>query len=212
MGLLLIIGGVWLLVWIARRASRSSTNVSPRPDTQYRPPPEPRRKKEVYRPRSPRSGRPRIVFEDSRSVAEPVPTGKTLEGLHDAFTGAPLDPRLGLHQCTTCKVYYHSESVTVLREENGSRCVACGAGSIHALTPGQAKTSRGHDYNPDVITLANYRTHFDRVVTFEGRVRAVKVSRRGMDYAVMFEVASWTKGLKLVARPQCGRPVRSPLI
>ena len=86
----------------------------------------------------------------------------------------------------------------MLREENASRCVSCGTGSIVALTATQAKTSRGFDYNPDIVTLANYRSHFDRVVTFEGQVRAVKTSRRGLDYAVMFENASWTKGLKLV--------------
>jgi hypothetical protein len=35
-------------------------------------------------------------------------------------------------------------------------------------------------------------------VTFEGAVRAVRKSRRGQDYAVMFEQAGWTRGLKLV--------------
>lgn len=139
-----------------------------------------------------------------------VPSGDALAGLHDAFTGAPLDIGLGLHQCTTCKVYYHTDSVAVLREENHSRCVACGTGSIIALTKAQASTSRGRDYNPDVVTIANFGQHFDRVVTFEGRVQTVKVSKRGSDYAVMFQNATWTKGLKLVFFRGAVRKVGGP--
>jgi hypothetical protein len=193
---LLIIGGIGLLVWAARRVFGSLGNITARTEARPSPAPKP---KEVYRPSPPKSRRPRIVFDPAKGGTRgSLPTGEALAGLHDAFTGAPLDLRLGLHQCSACKVYYHGESVAVLREENASRCVACGAGSIVALTPGQAKTSRGRDYSPDVVTLANYRVHFDRVVTFEGQVRSIKISRRGMDYAVMFENASWTKGLKLV--------------
>ncbi|MBZ9963737.1 hypothetical protein [Mesorhizobium sp. BR1-1-2] len=127
-----------------------------------------------------------------------LPTQQSLEGLHDAFTGAPLNVALGLHQCGTCKVYYHASSVEVLRQENGLRCVACGNASIGALSGAQARSTRGRDYNPDIVTLANFRSHFDRVVTFEGRVHAVRVSRRGSDFAVMFENTSWARGLKLV--------------
>jgi hypothetical protein len=127
-----------------------------------------------------------------------MPSGEALAGLHDAFTGARLNPSLGFFQCANCKVYYHAASFAVLREENSSRCVACGAAAVVALTEQQSKTTKGRDYNPDVVTLANFRQHFDRVVTFEGRVHGVKLSRRGMDYAVMLENASWTKGLKLV--------------
>jgi hypothetical protein len=140
----------------------------------------------------------------------PVPSEDSLAGLHDAFTGAPLEIRLGLHQCNTCKVYYHTESVAVLREENASRCVACGVATIVALNEGQARKSRGRDHSPDVVTLANFRNHFDRVVTFEGRVRSIKVSRRGADYAVMFENAAWTRGLKLVFFKGSVRAVGGP--
>jgi hypothetical protein len=35
-------------------------------------------------------------------------------------------------------------------------------------------------------------------VTFEGTICELKISKRGKDYALMFEHASWTKGLKLV--------------
>jgi hypothetical protein len=139
-----------------------------------------------------------------------VPSGEALAGLHDAFTGASLNPRLGLFQCTSCKVYYHTESVAVLREENSSRCVACGTATVVALTELQTKTTKGRDYNPNVTTLANFRQYFGRAVTFEGRVQAVKVSRRGMDYAVMFENASWTKGLKLVFFRGAVRAVGGP--
>lgn len=86
----------------------------------------------------------------------------------------------------------------MLREENAGRCVACGSTAIVSRGTQDASTQRGRDYDPNTVTLANFRSHFDRVVTFEGIVRAVRVSRRGKDYAVMFENASWSKGLKLV--------------
>ncbi len=37
-----------------------------------------------------------------------------------------------------------------------------------------------------------------RVITFEGYVYNVLVSQRGLDYAVMFENKTWTRGFKMV--------------
>ena len=194
----LVIGGIWLAVWLLTRIFGSGGSATPSPSSEPSHATAPN-SKGLYRPRPSSRRDPRIIFENPKGgSAGPIPTLAALEGLHDAFTGAPLEARLGLHQCRECKVYYHSSSVDVLREENASRCVSCGTGSIVALTAAQAKTSRGFDYNPNAVTLANYRSHFDRVVTFEGTVQAVKTSRRGLDYAVMFDNASWTKGLKLV--------------
>lgn len=115
------IGGIWLVFWQGPRIygffnppaqgpwtpSRSTDRVSPKTDpTKYRP--------------RPSSKNFKIQFGDAS--ASPAPD---LTDLHDAFTGAPLNPALGLSQCTNCQVYYHSESFVVLREENGGRCVAC---------------------------------------------------------------------------------------
>lgn len=194
MEFLLVIGGIWFLVWVLKGVFGSDRRPIPRSETTGTLKP---RTRDVYRPRPARPGGPPIAFGPTPpqgTGSNPEPT--VLEGLHDAFTGAPLNPQLGLHQCTVCTVYYHTGSVTVLREENGSRCVACGSSSIVERVGGE-KTG-GRDYSPDVVTLANYQNHFDRVVTFEGHVKSVKISRRGMDFAVMFEHASWTKGLKLV--------------
>lgn len=119
-----------------------------------------------------------------------------ISGLHDAFTGAPLNRRLGLAQCSNCLVYYHAESVDIIRSENGGRCVACGQPAIRSSSATEERS--GRDHQPDVVTLHNYNQHIGRVVTFAGRVVAVKRSRRGSDYAVMFEQASWTRGFKLV--------------
>jgi hypothetical protein len=201
---LFVIGGIWLAIWLviqivkyAHNALQPTTPSRPevRPDTGVQPP----ARKDVYRPRAAGRGRSPIVFPDSSPNAPSgVPSGAALEGLHDAFTGAKLSPTLGLFQCTNCKVYYHADSVTVLRAENSGQCVACGTAHIVSLTAKEATASRGRDYNPDVVTLANFRSHFNRVVTFEGIVREVRVSKRGKDYAAMFEQASWAKGLKLV--------------
>lgn len=201
MEIILLVGGIWFFFWLISKISSTRSSSS---SSQTRTQAPPRQdyssaRKDVYRPRSTPSRRSSVVFTDtSRASGSSAPSVKALEGLHDAFTGASLNPVLGLHQCTNCKVYYHLESVAVLREENASRCVACGSTTIVALTAREATTSKGRDYSPDIVTLATFRRHFDRVVTFEGLVQSVKVSRRGKDYAVMFEQASWTKGLKLV--------------
>ena len=84
------------------------------------------------------------------------------------------------------------------------RCVACGNTAVVARGVREARTTRGRDHDPNAVTLENFRSHFDRVVTFEGQVRDIKVSKRGKDYAVMFEQASWSRGLKLVFFPTCG--------
>ena len=200
MEVLLIIGGIWLLIWIGLQFYNDRIRQPPsRPSDHPRSfEPRPPDRKDVYRPQPPTTRRrPKIVFGPiSGDPGGGAVSG--LEGLHDAFTGAALNPALGLHQCMTCQVYYHSESVDVLRQENAGHCVACGGSTLIQRNTQEATARSGRDYNPDVVTLANFRSHFDRVVTFEGNVREVKVSKRGKDYAVMFEHASWTKGLKLV--------------
>lgn len=122
-----------------------------------------------------------------------------IEGLHDAFTGAPLDRSKGLYQCSKCSVFYHKESVDVLNEANQGKCVSCLTASVVLLgAKPSAKPSSGKEFRPDAVTLGQIHRHFGRVVTFEGKVRKVLTSRRGADYAVMFEDKSWTKGFKLV--------------
>lgn len=193
---LLILGGIifvfWLIGQMGGGSSNSRTNGSSAPPIRK----EPERPKDVYRPKQSPSAGSRIKFNEVAGNRNDGPID--LVGLHDAFTGEALNKALGLYQCTSCKVYYHTESYQVLRQENSSQCVACGSSSIVSITAGQQGVGGGRDYNPEVITLANFRSHFNRVVTFEGAVRSVKVSRRGTDYAVMFENAVWAKGLKLV--------------
>ncbi len=124
-------------------------------------------------------------------------TSSDLDGLHDAFTGAPLKKASGLYQCQSCKVYYHAESFQLLRKENASRCVACHSTDITAIVA-DTKTPRGKDYTPKIITLQNYQQHAGSVVTFEGFVHKVLRSKRGSDFAAMFENKSWSRGFKLV--------------
>jgi hypothetical protein len=193
---LLVIGGFWLLFWLVPKIFEflkpPTQNPTPTPSPlSGQPQPSPRT---TYRPQ-PSKGKSKIIFNPpSPGTTQSQPSD--LKDLHDAFTGAPLNPALGLHQCMNCQVYYHSGSVVVLREENAGRCVACGSTRLVARSAQEAGEGRDHD--PDVVTLANFRSHFNRVVTFEGVVRELKVSRSGKDYALMFEQASWKKGLKLV--------------
>jgi hypothetical protein len=157
---------------------------------------------QTFRPSARNTNNTSISFKTTTSVSSTsnVPAAADLDGLHDAFTGAPLSKALGLHQCQNCKVYYHTESLQILREANASQCVACQSTNIIAVITGN-KAAGGKDYTPNVITLENYQEHVGSVVTFEGRVSRVNTSRRGTDFAVMFENKSWVKGFKLVFFP-----------
>lgn len=164
--------------------------------------PTPSTDRRLYRPRG--SGRAtQVVFREPLPPPAPTEGIRTIDqsqlaGLCDAFTGAPLDPTLELYRCTNCQVYYHFESYEVLRSENSSRCVACSSTSIIAITNDVARRTAGRNFTPEVVTLDSFRGQFGRVITFEGSVVDVRTSRRGSDYAVMFERKSWTQGLKLV--------------
>ncbi len=190
-----IVGGFWLIGRISEwlnPPSRPPTATPPSERGSSGGGASPGARGDTYRPRPPSSSRPKVVFRDvDGHGAEP-----DISGLHDAFTGAPLNRQLGLAQCSNCSVYYHAESVEIIRAENAGRCVACGQAAIRISS---AKTEQsGRDHQPDVVTLADYSQHMGRVVTFAGRVVSVKRSRRGSDYAVMFEQATWARGFKLV--------------
>ena len=209
MELLLILAGFWVLFWgIAKLIDRpqggssSSTSGQAAHTSSHSAPSRPAvpKSEHTFRPASNRRPSSGIHFRDSSltGVSTSISiTPEALSGLHDAFTGAPLNKSLGLYQCLTCKVFYHRESVQVLREANNSQCVSCRSTNIVSIVPGAAPTS-GKDYAPNVVTLENYRMHVGSVVTFEGHVHAVNESRRGNDFAVMFESKSWVHGFKLV--------------
>lgn len=245
MEFLIFIGVCWLVSKVSggNKSNSSSTNntrntrdtynqntrSSPPPPPPTPPPPpqqKPSTPRQAYRPsartQTSASARPTIKFSPEASSSNSFSNdnrsglaGIDLSGLHDAFTGAPLDKKLGLHQCQNCKVFYHSESVTVLLEVNAGQCVACQSTQIQSVNVGQEQKS-GRDYTPDVITLSNYKDHVGSVVTFEAKVVEVKESRRGNDFAVMFERKSWTRGFKLVffrsaVRKVGGKPYISSL-
>ena len=120
------------------------------------------------------------------------------EGINDAFSGVPIDPKKTIYGCT-CGVFYHASSYEVIKSENNYNCVACSMPNISLFGKDKTKrkdTFRNHDAN--LVTLSNYKQHFNRVVTFEGKVHNILQSRSGTSYAVMFENKSWTKGFKLV--------------
>jgi len=152
--------------------------------------------KNAYHPTSVPGTRPSIRFVDVSD--HPIPQNMPkMEDLHDAFTGAPLNANLGLYQCSNCKVYYHADSYAVLKEINNSKCVSCQSTFIAAVTKA-APSKFGRDYKPSVVTLQNYRSYVGQVVTFEGFVYQVAESRRGNDFAVLFENKGWVGSFKLV--------------
>lgn len=199
MEVIIVIGIIWLISVIFggssdnRRNQNSSSTYTATPTTKKK------QNTQTFRPSSSNRTNSNISFKTTTTndSSTNVPNVTDLEGLHDAFTGAPLDKSLGLNQCQSCKVYYHTESLQVLREANNSQCVACQSTNIIAVVAGDRSTG-GKDYTPNVVTLQNYKQHEGSVVTFEGRVHKVNESRRGNDFAVMFEDKSWVRGFKLV--------------
>ncbi|MCB0410624.1 MAG: hypothetical protein KDD29_10425, partial [Flavobacteriales bacterium] len=157
-----------------------------------------RRSKYVYSPSKRKGFNQKVSFNDLNSHSfHSVPSKKDLEGLNDAFTGESLNIKLGLHQCQNCKVYYHTESLQVINSENSGKCVACLSKNIIDVVTGQTYKS-GRNYDAEVVTLQNYRKHIGHVITFEGHVPRINISRDGRSYAVMFENKSWKYGLKMI--------------
>ena len=152
---------IWFIFWVIGKTGQSSRSGSSRSSQGTYSPPRSRRQApkspDTYRPGSGSRRSSSIAFrESSASTGTTSAVPQDLSGLHDAFTGAPLDKALGLYQCQTCQVFYHQESVQVLREANSSACVSCQSTSIISVIPGAAP-SGGRDYAPDVVTLSNYR-------------------------------------------------------
>jgi hypothetical protein len=159
-------------------------------------PPSTSRESAPFRPRE-TSDRPRtpVRFRDGVS-AESRLRDLDLTDLVDALTGIPLNKLTPLYRCR-CQVYYQLASFEVIRQENGGRCVACAGGRpVIVESPG---AEWGRNADTSVVTMRNYRDHVDRVVSFEGRVVKVISSRRGTDFAAMFEDRDWSKGFKIVA-------------
>ena len=190
---LIFFGVLYFLFFLYDKFSSDSSDSS---GTSTRRSPPPKRKPTGYRPRN-KPPRKTIDFGTSPSPSPSSGTIKTedLKDLKDAFTGAPLNPKLGLYKCNNCQVYYHKESYLILKSENNSKCMACGSSNIIAVI--EVNTG-ARNARPDSVTLYNYKQNIGRVITFEGKVSVVRESRRGSDFAVMFENKSWTKGFKMV--------------
>jgi hypothetical protein len=192
-GIGIILAIIAFINYLGKDSSGGSTRSSHAPRSTPRV--STKRDPNLYRPSLQKQIRPPIKFQENYrntgSLAE-----LEIKDLVDALTGAPLQLSLGLYQCKRCKVFYQPHSVEVIRSENGGRCVACQQAEIVNVT-GRSE-QRGRNADVSVITLENYRQFEGHIITFEGLVQTVLISRRGIDYAVMFENRSWTRGFKMV--------------
>ncbi|HOW47950.1 MAG TPA: hypothetical protein PLB26_09870 [Rubrivivax sp.] len=154
-----------------------------------------------YRPKSAGGSSSGISFGSAGASAAPTKLG---EQVTDFVTGAALRTSASTYQCSDCLAYYSPESFDLLRSENGGRCASCRSVNLRALggqrpqgtqraVPPSARAA-----GPGAATLSNFRSFEGQVVTFTGRVIKVLESRRGGDFAVMFEDKSWKHGFKLV--------------
>jgi hypothetical protein len=154
-----------------------------------------------YRPRSAGASSSGISFG---SAAVGAASAKLGEQVTDFVTGATLRTSASTYQCSDCLAYYSPESFDLLRSENGGRCASCRSVNLRALggqrsqEPQRTAPPSARAAGPGAATLANFRNFEGQVVTFTGRVVKVLESRRGGDFAVMFEDKSWKHGFKLV--------------
>lgn len=154
-----------------------------------------------YRPKSAGGNSSGISFA---SAGESAPSAMLGEKVTDFVTGGALRTSASTYQCVDCLAYYSPESFDLLRSENGGRCASCRSVNLRALggqrpeEPRRTATPSARASGPGVATLTNFRSFEGQVVTFTGRVVKVLESRRGGDFAVMFEDKSWKHGFKLV--------------
>jgi hypothetical protein len=152
----------------------------------------------TYRPTARKGNNSKIIFKPKKKPNKNKGSRNDpdLKGLHDAFTGAPLDESLGLNQCETCKVYYHTESFKILQKENSSKCVACQTAKIIEVVINIKST--GKDYTPAIANLHNYKDYEGKVVTFEGYVYTVRDSSENKSLDVLFTNKLCYEGFRLV--------------
>jgi hypothetical protein len=154
-----------------------------------------------YRPKSAGGSSSGISFGSAGASTASVKLG---EQVTDFVTGAALRTSESTYRCRDCLAFYSPESFDLLRSENGGRCASCRSVNLRALggqrpqEPQRTVPPSARAAGPGAATLANFRNFEGQVVTFTGRVVKVLESRRGGDFAVMFEDKSWKHGFKLV--------------
>lgn len=154
-----------------------------------------------YRPKGAGGSSSGISFG---SAGASTASAKLGEHVTDFVTGAALRTSASTYQCLDCLAFYSPESFDLLRTENGGRCASCRSVSLRALggqrpqEPQRTVPPSARAAGPGAATLTNFRSFEGQVVNFTGRVVKVLESRRGGDFAVMFEDKSWKHGFKLV--------------
>jgi hypothetical protein len=199
---------IWALVKVFNKESSTRTHLPPRHHTTSSAPSK--RDSNLYRPSASLQTptRSAIKFRDINSSAL-TPGDRDIKDLVDALTGAPLSLAMGLYQCQRCKVFYQSQSYEVIKSENGGQCVSCKHKEI--INVAGRREQRGQNATVSAITLDNYRQYVGQIITFEGNAYSVLTSRRGTDYAVMFENRSWIHGFKMVVFRGCVDKLGGPI-
>lgn len=210
LGELLWIVGIGIALYFLFRKSGDSSSgqggpppsrgtSSPRPRAGQ--PPAPPQKPNQYRPRASAPSTSGISFNTDTNAG----TSTTLnEQVTDFLTGAKFTTTATTYQCKECFAFYSADSYDLLRSANDGQCASCRSPSLVALGGKPARNATQSSplasgtSAPGVATLQNYKSFVGRVATFKGNVVKVTESRRGGDFAVMFEDKSWKLGFKLV--------------
>jgi hypothetical protein len=89
----------------------------------------------AYRPSSKggRTGAWRKQREDAFDASPFMVQAAELEGLRDAYSGAPIDATRPLLRCVNCSAMYHTDSARVLDRDNAGRCTGCGGRDFRAV-------------------------------------------------------------------------------
>lgn len=88
----------------------------------------------AYRPhRNGRSGAWRKQRDAAYDASPFMVQAAELEGLRDAYSGAPIDATRPLLRCVNCSAIYHTDSARVLDRDNAGRCTGCGGRDFRAV-------------------------------------------------------------------------------
>lgn len=155
-------------------------------------------------------------FADQDATA-PADPNAPADAPTDFFTGAPLDPDAGVVRCDDCRALYHPDTVALLAEHNGSRCVSCGGRSLRPLSGAElrretrATAASTADRNPSALVPepvgeAAYQQALGRLVTLSGSVVS-RVTARGEWPSLLLRDAQGTV-VRLVFVAQAGRGLK----
>lgn len=151
------------------------------------------------------------------ATGAPAGTAQTPDAPTDFFTGAALDPDAGVVRCEDCRALYHPDTVALLAEHNGSRCVSCGGRALRPLSGAELRRQSptgappesvrgGAALVPEPVGEQAYQQALGRLVTVSGSVVS-RITARGQWPSLLMRDAQGT-AVRLVFVDKAGKGLK----